>query len=274
MEKFIDENNHACFANFRYMLEGHIVGTITVKYSLFKKIVEWIHKQSEGNIEISIMKEESEKSRDVKTVLFKVKISNDYTPLSRYIAFYLVMITLRMSDDYEKFFLVFGGRDVKKFNGKVYMLLNDYGCIERNSNHCAFFIPTYSDDCPVSLPEEVYDCLFDVEIFNEVFKETFYEYQYDLYSPPYMISIDRKVSQTSCLLRICRHFKLLEKLVEVRLKDYGKEYNDMLCSGRRGKSTVINDFRLGLNNYKRVFLRRKNVLYELPENKFKPKVFL
>ncbi len=201
---FIDKHYQACLADFQYKKRGVVVAVIASQRSLFYSISDWVQNKSEGSIKIKVLKEE-EGQIGSQMIMFRLEVSDAYTPLSRYIAFYLALVTLRMSDYYEGFFRGLEG-NYENFSGHKYHLLNNFGC-RYNSNHCAFTMWS-GDSGYLSLPIEVYDRLFAVEVFNNAFKESFSEMAYKFLLHPVEVSLEEKVSQTACLLKLCEYLGL------------------------------------------------------------------
>jgi hypothetical protein len=270
INSFPNKHQQVCYAYYKHNENSHCMGTIDADPKIFKKIVGWIHKQSNNNITITIFEEKTlTPVTPTNRMLFKLEVSRAYTPLSRHITTYLALVTLRMSDVFENYVEVFKEKEFEEFSGFLWMVLNDYAIVHRSQNHSMFCCVTKGLD-EISLPEEVYDALFNTEIHNAAFSEDFSEYYYNISIPPRSFYLKTRPSQTASLLRLCRHLKLLEKLLEINLKDYGEFEKKIHFEKSKRPSTIVESFDTGRRVNKMSFekLNLKDPFYTEPKNKF------
>ncbi len=230
----------ACYYSLRWVEDSYVVGTMVSDARFFPIMVDWIHKQSDNNIQIEVIREE-EVSKSSETnhlssssYLFSMKVSEAYKePLTRYITYYLALVTLRMSDFSERF-----THKIEVPNKFTYSTLHQLIVATKtlNTNHSLYYIynenGNYYDNKFATMPEEVLSELFDVDFFNHIFNKPFIEYSGSPSSKPSDINIDSKVSQSACVMKMCRELHLLEGLDDgTKEKKILKDFNKVFIPG-------------------------------------------
>lgn len=240
-EGFQEEFRQACYYYFKYVPNSFVIGTLNPDSNLLYPMIDWIHKQSDNNIQINILKEEDytySRNRKFKRCLFTVKLSDAYVePLTRFATFYLVLVTLRMLDSNEGFTTSFT-ETPEEFTHETLHILN-LETRRHNTNH-ALYVFQNSRDRYVTFPKEVLSKLFNVELFNKAFSETFFEYNYRPNDDPKKVCLEERMSQTSCILKLCRELKLLDQLDDgTEEKRILGDFNYIYIS-RTGRSVRLN----------------------------------
>lgn len=211
-EDFEEKHREACFASLRWLDNAYIVATIHADTRFFKPLVEWIHKQSRGNIQISILDETPivAGDREGNRYLFSLKVGKAYKePLTRYITYYLTLVTLRMADIYERYTL----RVKPPKRGFSFLTLHKLcsAASSLNFNHALYYF-TDNRYNRYEFPKEVLKPLFNVRFFNKIFSSPFIDYYQSPKTEVREVNLTSKVSQTVCMFRILRELRLIEKL--------------------------------------------------------------
>lgn len=252
---FIGKNSTACFYSLKWKDGGYWYIGEKFLPEVLDSIVAFIEKQSKGGVEISILKRENssrhlrendvEKKLPTEDAVLKLRLTDVYkTPLSKYVALYFSFLIIRLITFSDSATFPFVEEIKKELTPELLMLSNDWGSTFLNWGHVLFAWYSLADN-KISAPVEAYEKLLDPDTFNEVFKDTTSEFEgFRLYT----LSTTERLSQTSCMMKIIKRFKLAEKLVEIPFKDYGR-YNDIFQKAKEGEQSTFQ---------KELLLRRGN----------------
>lgn len=260
VSKFSEKFWHACYYSLRYKENASILGSLRAESSLFPMVIDWIHKQSNNNIQINILAEEDELVNNfgrTSHYLFTMKVSKSYKePLTRYITYYLALVTLRMVSQAEGYYKNLGR--VEEFTAHTLNALNiASGNGYLNRGHALYRFN--AGDSVVVFPTAVLEKLFKVRFFNKVFGKPFKEYYVTTRDMLEEVSLNRKVSQTACIMKMCREAKLLHKL----------QYRGFNGRGKNKKVWEDFDFILNEDTGRVVKLNLIDPLYTPIEEKLK-----